>query len=259
MNTSTGGAAALPPVGAGRPRMACHACGTSIDARAEICPACGVRQKEAVSKTALLLITFFLGGIGGHKFYLGKYWQGALYLLFFWTYIPSIAALVEFVIYACTSSDRLNEKYQAKGSIAVVIIVAVFGGVAMVGILAAIALPAYSDYTRKAKVAQGLAEAAVLQAQIGERYAKGPADMSGEAAASGPVQRITSSRSGRIVIEYAPQVNAAPQNRLTLTPTVDGRAVDLSAAGGTGGAVQWQCGRDPETTLPARLLPVACR
>ncbi len=262
MNTSIGGAAALPPGAAGRPRMFCHACGTSIDAQAEICPACGVRQrsdKERVNKAALLLMTFFLGGIGGHKFYLGKNWQGVLYLVFFWTYIPALVSLVEFVIYACTSSERLNEKYQAKGSAVIIVIVAVVFGIAMIGILAAIALPAYRDYTQKARVAQGLSQAAGLQAQIVERYGKGPGDMSGEAAASGPVQRITSSRSGRIVIEFTPQVNAAPQNRLTLTPTVDGRVADLSAFGGAGGPVQWQCGRDAETTLPARWLPVACR
>lgn len=262
MNTSISGAAALPPGAAGRPRMFCHACGTSIDAQAEVCPACGVRQKsdkERVSKAALLLMTFFLGGIGGHKFYLGKHWQGLLYLLFCWTYIPALAALVEFVIYACTSSERLNEKYEAKGSAAVIIIVAIVFGVALIGILAAIALPAYSDYTHKAKVAQGLSQAAALQAQIVERYGKGPADMSAEATPSGPVQRLTALRSGRIVIEFTPQVSAAPQNRLTLTPTVDGRAVDLSAFGGAGGPVQWQCGKDAETTLPTRWLPMACR
>jgi type IV pilus assembly protein PilA len=168
-------------------------------------------------------------------------------------------ALVEFVIYACTSSERLNEKYEAKGSAAVIIIVAVVFGVALIGILAAIALPAYNDYTHKAKVAQGLSQAAELQAQIVGRYAKGPADMSAEAAPSGPVQRMTSQRSGRIVIEFSPQVSAAPQNRLTLTPTVDGRAVDLSAFGGAGGPVTWQCGKDAETTLPTRWLPLACR
>ena len=262
MNTSISNAAALPPGAAGRPRMFCHACGTSIDAQAGICPACGVRQRsdtEPVSKAALLLMTFFLGGIGGHKFYLGKHWQGLLYLLFCWTGIPGLVALVEFIVYACTSSERLNEKYQAKGSAVIIIIVALVFGVALIGVLAAIALPAYNDYTHKAKVMQGLSQAAGLQAQIVERYGKGPADMSAEAAASGPVQRISSSRSGRIVIEFTPQFSTAPQNRLTLSPIVDGRVVDLSAFGGAGGPVQWQCGRDPETTLPARWLPVACR
>ena len=54
----------------------CGSCGATIKIEAEICPKCGVRQKKPVSKVALLLITFFLGGIGAHKFYLGKHWQG---------------------------------------------------------------------------------------------------------------------------------------------------------------------------------------
>jgi transposase-like protein len=45
-----------------------------------------------LSKAALLAITFFLGGVGGHKFYLRKYLQGAIYLLFCWTAIPSLVA-----------------------------------------------------------------------------------------------------------------------------------------------------------------------
>src|SRR4249920_345435 len=112
-------------------RKACDACSEQIDTKAEICPSCGVRQRPPVSKAALLLLTFFLGGLGGHKFYLGKYWQGALYLLFCWTYIPGLIALIEFVIYAFTSSERLNEKYSANGSIVVIIIAAVIGFVFM--------------------------------------------------------------------------------------------------------------------------------
>ena len=62
----------------------CESCGEVIKIKAEICPKCGVRVKKqkSLSKTALLLITFFLGGIGGHKFYLGKTGQGIFYLLF---------------------------------------------------------------------------------------------------------------------------------------------------------------------------------
>ena len=71
-------------------QKACDACGEQINVRAEVCPKCGVRQRRPVSKPVLLLITFFLGGLGAHKFYLGKPWQGVLYLLFCWTMIPGI-------------------------------------------------------------------------------------------------------------------------------------------------------------------------
>src|SRR5829696_2122965 len=117
----------------------CESCGAEILVKAEICPKCGVRQRNAVSKAVLLLLTFFTGGLGGHKFYLGKYWQGALYLLFFWTYIPALVSLIEFVVYAVTSSERLNEKYSAasSGAVIIIIVVVAFLGLAMIGILAA--------------------------------------------------------------------------------------------------------------------------
>jgi len=50
------------------------------------------RKKSAV---VALLLTIFLGGIGAHKFYLGKPVLGILYLVFCWTFIPGIVALVE--------------------------------------------------------------------------------------------------------------------------------------------------------------------
>jgi len=50
------------------------------------------RKKSAV---VALLLAIFLGGIGGHKFYLGNFVLGMLYLVFCWTGIPSIVALVE--------------------------------------------------------------------------------------------------------------------------------------------------------------------
>jgi len=66
---------------------------------------------KPVNKVALLVITFFLGGVGGHKFYLRKYLQGMLYLLFCWTTIPSLIALVEFILYACKSEPELQQAY----------------------------------------------------------------------------------------------------------------------------------------------------
>ncbi|MCL2012395.1 MAG: TM2 domain-containing protein [Cystobacterineae bacterium] len=92
----------------------CFACGQAIDARAEICPKCGVRQKRATgtkSRGSAALLAFFLGGIGIHKFYLGRPFQGIIYLLFFWTLIPGIIAFIEFIVYLCMSDESFAAKY----------------------------------------------------------------------------------------------------------------------------------------------------
>jgi TM2 domain-containing membrane protein YozV/Tfp pilus assembly protein PilE len=92
----------------------CESCGEIIKSRARICPKCGIHLRNRVSKPALMLLSFFLGGIGIHKFYLGNITQGIIYALFSWTGIPAVIGLIEFVIYAFTSSERLQEKYRRR-------------------------------------------------------------------------------------------------------------------------------------------------
>ena len=50
---------------------------------------------EKKSVGAAVLLAVFLGGVGAHKFYLGQSGLGVLYLVFCWTFIPSIIALGE--------------------------------------------------------------------------------------------------------------------------------------------------------------------
>jgi TM2 domain-containing membrane protein YozV len=94
----------------------CFACGAIIDARAEICPKCGVRQQQAPNtlgsnspsgknRIAAALFAIFLGGFGVHKFYLGRTGMGILYLVFFWTFIPAVIGFFEGII-LLTKSDQ---------------------------------------------------------------------------------------------------------------------------------------------------------
>jgi TM2 domain-containing membrane protein YozV len=57
------------------------------------------------NRTAAILICFFGGGLGIHKFYLGKNVEGILYLVFFWTFVPSLISFFEF-LGLCFMSDR---------------------------------------------------------------------------------------------------------------------------------------------------------
>ena len=64
-----------------------------------------VPGKKRVSKLTYVLLAFFLGGLGAHKFYSGKTLIGVLYLVFCWTYIPALIALVEGIIAITKTAD----------------------------------------------------------------------------------------------------------------------------------------------------------
>lgn len=133
----------------------CRSCGEQLPPRAEVCLGCGKLvakpSPSGVNKTALVLITFFLGGIGGHRFYQKKYGLGVLYLLFCWSGIPGLVAFVEFIIYLCRSEDELRIRYPETSTTAVIVAAAVmFVGIALLGILAAIAIPQFMMYQQKA-------------------------------------------------------------------------------------------------------------
>jgi TM2 domain-containing membrane protein YozV len=51
--------------------------------------------RVAKDRTTAVLLTLFLGGVGAHRFYLGQVGLGIVYLLFCWTFVPSIIALME--------------------------------------------------------------------------------------------------------------------------------------------------------------------
>ncbi|EAU0146538.1 NINE protein [Salmonella enterica] len=92
----------------------CRGCGREIHESAKTCPQCGATQSVASgekSRITAALLAFFLGGLGVHKFYLGKTGQRFLYLIFCWTFIPAIIAFIEFIIYLCDSDENFARKY----------------------------------------------------------------------------------------------------------------------------------------------------
>lgn len=57
------------------------------------------------------LLALFLGGIGAHKFYLGKKKWGIIYLLFCWTWIPLIMGILSGVKYLLMSDRQFEDKF----------------------------------------------------------------------------------------------------------------------------------------------------
>ena len=161
--------------------VACVGCNKEIHISAPTCPGCGASQRKRgyKSKTIAAVTAFLLGGFGVHRFYLGQWW-GIFYLLFFWTFIPGIISFIEFIVFLVTDRVKWDAKYNegkpaapgesSTGGAILIIIVGVFVAVAMIGILAAIALPAYQDYTLRSKVHVALTETAAVKFRVAEFY-----------------------------------------------------------------------------------------
>ncbi len=72
-------------------------------------------KKGKKNKWVAILLAFFLGGIGAHKFYLGKTGWGIVYLLLFLTvfgaFISVIIGIIEAVLYLTMSDAEFAKKY----------------------------------------------------------------------------------------------------------------------------------------------------
>jgi len=94
----------------------CSECGAKISARAEVCPKCGVRSATLAgsehNKTTAALLALFLGGLGLHKFYLGRTGMGLIYLIFCWTLVPALISLVEGIQFLSMSESEFALKYR---------------------------------------------------------------------------------------------------------------------------------------------------
>ena len=128
--------------------------------------------------------------------------------------------------------------------------------VAIIGILAAIAIPAYQDYTIRSQVTEGLNLAAPAKASVADYYANTGRYPSGNVAAGiGSAAQITGKyvssvtiASGIITIMYGKQANSKiVGDDLTLTPKTN-----------PNGDVVWICGDHAEpsgTTLSGPTVP----
>lgn len=117
----------------------CPQCGAPVNEHATKCEYCGailanapqptpqqqyVAQQPGVyperanwpvkNKIVAGILALLLGGLGIHKFYLGKAGLGIVYLLFCWTYIPAFIAFIEGIMILCSNDENFQVKYQCR-------------------------------------------------------------------------------------------------------------------------------------------------
>lgn len=87
--------------------MQCPNCGLEVSSAAVACPKCGHPINDPTagaspkSRLAAALLCFFLGGLGIHRFYVGKPGTGVLMLLTLGGF--GIWALIDFILICCGS------------------------------------------------------------------------------------------------------------------------------------------------------------
>jgi type IV pilus assembly protein PilA len=124
--------------------------------------------------------------------------------------------------------------------------------VAIIGILAAVALPAYQDYTIRARVTEGVALASAAKTTVAENISNNGGVMPADACL-GVAPTVATANVASINC-------AAATGRITVVTTAAAGAVTLelrpTAPGAAGGAITWACVR---TAGDNRHVPAQCR
>lgn len=158
--------------------------------------------------------------------------------------------------------------------------------VAIIAILAAIALPAYQDYTVRAKFTEGYSMAMAVRNPVGSAWGSGGLASVQRIAQQYPagntstgskfVHHIEVSNTGVISVVFSANAGngvstALDGGTMTLTPQVRSGGGYVALAAGLSGPLDWACASDTHNTasnrgmiatpgtLPSRYLPLECR
>jgi type IV pilus assembly protein PilA len=130
--------------------------------------------------------------------------------------------------------------------------------VAIIGILAAVAIPAYQDYTVRARVTEGLSLASAAKVLVAENAANASSSLStgynSPAATSNVSSVAVDGTTGQITVSYTTRVAASGSNTIILVPTSGGTA--LAANTPPTDRISWACNTG---TLAAKYRPAECR
>ena len=154
--------------------------------------------------------------------------------------------------------------------------------VAIIGILAAVALPAYQDYTVRAKLSEGLVGASSTKVTIAEGFQSD--GMAGVLAAATSINAqannskyvssiAANTGTGEITVTFVAATTGLPgADTLVFTPGVKtGTGVAIALANGLAGSIDWGCSSVGQVkavatvasptagTVPTRYAPSECR
>ena len=133
--------------------------------------------------------------------------------------------------------------------------------VAIIGILAAVALPAYTDYTKRGKMTEVVLAASACRTTISEVFQSLPSGgtlpgagswgCESSPAATKYVSAVATTASGAILVSAKNFGDTS----------MDGKTLQLTPSGATAGSPvrSWICGDTSQTTIPAKFLPGSCR
>ncbi|MDE2616410.1 MAG: pilin [Burkholderiales bacterium] len=144
--------------------------------------------------------------------------------------------------------------------------------VAIIGILAAVALPAYQDYTKRAKMSEVILAASACRTTVTEVYQSGSASSPPGANGWGCEAGAGTSNTS-VPSKYVSAIVTNANGAITVTSTIDGALgnvtlVPLAApntaavfATNVGQAIfGWRCGLPADgTTVRPNFLPGSCR
>ncbi len=134
--------------------------------------------------------------------------------------------------------------------------------IAIIGILAAIAIPAYQDYTIRSKVSEGLNLVSATKLAVAETYdSKGYFPSSGNVSYGLPAYTsiagnyvdwidVAHDTTGIVTIHYKDSVGG--------NPSANSKNIVLTPNTSSSGSLGWTCGGG-STDMPSKYLPANCR
>jgi type IV pilus assembly protein PilA len=142
--------------------------------------------------------------------------------------------------------------------------------VAIIGILAAVALPAYQDYTVRAKASEVILAASTCRTSVTEAVqSSANADMGNRLVGicGTTVSKYVASRAvdaNGVITVVANETalggdTAADENTITLTPIQTGTTVLDGGADGGSTIASWICGPAAANPMPSKYLPGSCQ